>query len=87
MPLYWPLDVGLVLKRQLSRSQEQVFAEGAVRRIDIVDSTRNGTAIGAAVGAGIVVGVYLWERRQPDSTLKGLGTSGLDPIQWTVSLS
>jgi hypothetical protein len=48
--------------------------EGSVRRIDIVDSTGNGTAIGAAVGAGLVAGVYQWERRQPDSNLKGLLT-------------
>lgn len=71
---YWPLDLGVALKRRLFRSQEQVFPQGSVTRIDIVDSTRNGTAIGAAVGAGLVAGVYAWERRQPDSNLKGLAT-------------
>jgi hypothetical protein len=74
LPLYFPLDVGVVLKRQLFRSDERRFAEGSIERIDIVDSTRNGTAFGAAVGGGVVGGVYLWERRQPDSSLKGLAT-------------
>jgi hypothetical protein len=74
LPLYPPLDWGVVLKRRIFRSPERVFVEGSVRRIDIVDSTRNGTAIGAAVGAGLVAGVYQWERRQPDSNLKGLLT-------------
>ena len=74
LPLYWPLDLGVVFKRRFFRSRERVFAEGSVRRIDIVDSARNGTAIGAAVGAGLVAGVYQWERRQPDSNLKGLLT-------------
>lgn len=75
LPLYFPADLGLALKRTLFRSRERVFAEGSVTRIDIVDSTRNGTIIGAAVGVGIVAGVFQWERRQPDSTLKGVATS------------
>ena len=75
LPLYWPLDLGVVFKRRFFRSRERVFAEGSVRRIDIVDSTRNGTAVGAAVGAGFVAGVYQWERRQPDSSLRGFATA------------
>lgn len=75
LPLYFPADLGLVLKRALFRSRERVFTEGSVTRIDIVDSTRNGTAIGAAVGIGIVAGVFQWERGRPDSTLKGMATS------------
>jgi hypothetical protein len=75
LPLYPPLDGGVVLKRRIFRSAERVFVEGTIRRIDIVDSTRNGTTIGAAVGVGLVAGVYQWERRQPDGNLKGLLTS------------
>jgi hypothetical protein len=75
LPLYFPADLGLVLKRALVRSRDRTFAEGSVTRIDIVDSTRNGTAVGAAVGIGIVAGVFQWERGRPDSTLKGMATS------------
>jgi hypothetical protein len=75
LPLYFPVDVGLILKRGLFRSGDRAFAEGSVRRIDVVDSTRNGTLIGAAVGVGIVAGVFQWERGRPDSTLKGVATS------------
>jgi len=75
LPLYFPVDVGLILKRGLFNSKDRAFAEGSVARIDVVDSTRNGTLIGAAVGIGIVAGVFQWERRQPDATLKGVATS------------
>ncbi|HVG71521.1 MAG TPA: hypothetical protein VM819_11455 [Vicinamibacterales bacterium] len=75
LPLYWPLDLGVVLKRRIFRSGEQVFVDGSVRRIDTVDPTRNGIAIGAAVGAGFVAAVYGWERNQPESSLKGLATA------------
>ena len=75
LPLYWPLDLGVALKRRIFRSPKRVFVDGSVRRVDIVDPTRNGIAIGAAVGAGIVAGVYGWERNQPESTLKGLATA------------
>ena len=75
LPLYFPADLGLVLKRGLFGSKDRTFAEGAVTRIDVVDSTRNGTLIGAAVGIGIVAGVFQWERGRPDSTLKGVATS------------
>jgi hypothetical protein len=86
LPLYWPLDLGVVLKGQFSRSQERPFSEGSVRRIDIVDSTRNGTAIGGAVGVGFVGGVYLWERGQPDASLKGLATALAVLVGLPVSL-
>ena len=75
LPLYFPADVGLILKRGLFGSKERAFAERSVTRIDVVDSTRNGTLIGAAVGIGIVAGVFQWERGQPDGTLKGAATS------------
>ena len=56
-------------------AQERAFAEGTVRRIEIVDSTKNGILIGAAVGAGLVVGVAFWEERTvPDGNLKGAWT-------------
>jgi hypothetical protein len=84
--LYFPLDLGVVLKRRFFRSQERVIAEGSVRRIDIVDSTRNGAAIGAAVGAGFVVGVYQWERRQPGSNLKGVATALAVLVGFPMSL-
>lgn len=85
MPLYWPLDLGLILKRRFSRSEARAFTEGSVRRIDIVDSTRNGTATGVAVGVGIAAGVFLWERRQPSSNLKGVAT-GL-ALVWGLPVS
>ena len=34
LPLYPPLDWGVVLKRRIFRSPERVFVEGSVRRID-----------------------------------------------------
>ena len=56
-------------------AQERVFTEGTVQRIEIVDSTRNGTLIGTAAAVGLVVGVGLWEERtMPDGNLKGLAT-------------
>lgn len=75
LPLYWPLDLGVALKRRISRSGKRVFVDGSVRRVDIVDPTRNGIAIGAAVGVGIVAAVYGWERGQPAGSLKGLATT------------
>lgn len=75
LPLYFPADVGLILKRGLFGSKDRVFTERSVTRIDVVDSTRNGTLIGTAVGIGIAAGVLQWERGRPDSTLKGMATS------------
>lgn len=49
LPVYFPADLGLVLKRALFRSKDRAFAEGSVTRIDVVDSIRNGTLIGATV--------------------------------------
>jgi hypothetical protein len=40
---------------QFRSRKERVFAKDVVRRIDIVDSTWNGAAIGAAVGAAFLV--------------------------------
>lgn len=85
LPLYWPADVGVVLKRRFFRSQERRFSAASVRRIDIVDPAGRGTAIGAAVGAGLVAGAYLWERQQPASNLKGLVTTLA--IVWGVPVS
>jgi hypothetical protein len=75
LPLYWPVDLGVALKRRIFRSGDRVFRDSSVRRVDIVDPTRNGIVIGAAVGGGIVAAVYGWERNQPESTLKGLATA------------
>jgi hypothetical protein len=86
LPLYPPLDWVVVLKRRIFRAPERVFLDGSIRRIDIVDSTRNGTAIGAVVGAGLVAGVYQWERRQPDSDLKGLLTVAAVLLGFPTSL-
>lgn len=74
-PLYFPLDLGLVLKRRLAGSTDRTFAEQFVARIDIVDPAGNGTAIGTAVGLSLASATYLWERRQPPGSLKGLATS------------
>ena len=54
--------------------EEVMFAADSIARVDIVDSTWNGIAIGAAVGVGVVLGVGAWESRQPDSNLKGMAT-------------
>ncbi len=75
LPLYWPLDVGLALKRRIAAHSDRTFPDGSIRRIDIVDPTGNGIAIGALVGGSLVTAVYLWERQQPSSNLKGLFTS------------
>jgi hypothetical protein len=75
LPLYFPADLGVALVRKFTGRKERAFTEGSVTRVDIVDSTRNGTVIGAAVGIGIVAGVFQWERGRPDSTLKGMATS------------
>jgi hypothetical protein len=75
LPLYWPLDLALVLKRRMTPRSERTFESGSIRRIDVVDPTGNGTAIGALVGGSLVAATYLWERQQPDSTLKGFETS------------
>jgi hypothetical protein len=75
LPLYWPLDVGLVLKRHVAASTARSFPSESVTRIDIVDPAGNGTAIGAVVGFSLAAGTYLWERRRPPSNLKGLATS------------
>jgi hypothetical protein len=75
LPLYWPLDVGLVLKRHLAPAADRTFAAESLTRIDIVDPAGNGLAIGAVVGLSLVTVTYLWERSQPPSSLRGFETS------------
>lgn len=75
LPLYWPADLAVMLKRRLLPSRDRVFDDAAVTRIDVVDPTGNGTALGAAVGVAVSGAVYLWERQQPTSNLKGLLTT------------
>lgn len=62
--------------RRIRRPQERAFRADVVTRVDIVDSTRNGTLIGAAAGVGIAFGISRWEESAvPDSSnLKGLAT-------------
>ena len=74
LPLYWPADLAVMLKRRIAPSSDRAFDEAVVTRIDVVDPTGNGTAIGAGVGAAIAAATYLWERNQPENSLKGLGT-------------
>ena len=74
LPLYLPADAAVVLKRRIAPSSDRLFGAAAVTRIDVVDPAGNGTAIGAGVGAAVAAATYLWERQQPDSSLKGLGT-------------
>ena len=64
-----------MLKRRLTPRSERTFQSGSIQRVDIVDPTGNGTAIGALVGGTLVAVTYLWERQQPASNLKGLETS------------
>jgi hypothetical protein len=47
---------------------ERAFAEAAVARIELVDSTWNGALIGGAVGAAIVV-PGIWSSKNKDSNL------------------
>lgn len=75
LPLYWPADVAVMLKRRLVPSGDRGFDEAVVTRIDVVDPTGNGTALGAAVGVAVSGVVYLWERQQPAGSLKGLWTT------------
>ena len=55
---------------------ERRFPADSVERIEIVDSTWNGTLIGAGVGVGLAVGIARWESSAtPDgNSMKGLGT-------------
>lgn len=85
LPLWYLADVGVALKRSLSPSPDRVFTEPTVNTIDIVDPTGNGTAIGGAVGAGVAAGVYLVERRQAPSSLKGIGT--FIALAWGIPIS
>ena len=75
LPLYWPADAVVIIKRRLFPAGHRTFDEAAVTRVDVVDPTGNGPAIGAAIGASVATGVFLWERGQPDSSLKGLLTT------------
>jgi hypothetical protein len=69
-PFLWPVDLVVHLRHHKDRA----FAEGSVNEIDIVDPAWNGTAIGGAVGVGAAASVYLIERQQPASNLKGIWT-------------
>jgi len=62
--------------RIIHPAAERRFPAESVTRIDIVDSTWNGTLIGAGVGVGLAFGISRWEERAvPDSNSeKGLGT-------------
>jgi hypothetical protein len=77
--------MGVALKRSLFPSPDRVFTEASVNTIDIVDPTGNGTALGGAVGAGIAAGVYLLERQQPSSSLKGIWT--FFAVVWGIPIS
>jgi hypothetical protein len=85
LPLYWPLDLGLVLKRHLAPSEARTFEEPSVTRIEIVDPATNGTLMGGVAGASLAAAAYLWERRQPPSNLKGLVTALA--LVWGVPVS
>ena len=69
-PFLWPVDLVVHLRHHKDRA----FAEGSVNEIDIVDPAGNGTATGGAVGVGVAASVYLIERQQPASNLKGIWT-------------
>ena len=58
------------LFRYLRSPQEHAFRADAVTRVEIVDSTWNGIAIGAAVGAGLAFG--LWQGTDTDDFGVGL---------------
>jgi hypothetical protein len=75
LPVFWPADLAVVLKRQFLSTPPRTFNTQAVKQIDLVDPTWNGSAWGAATGAGIASVVYLWERDQPDASLKGIWTA------------
>jgi hypothetical protein len=64
------------LLRSMRPAVEHRFPADSVTRIDTVDSTWNGTLIGAAVGVGLAFGIHRWEESAvPDSNdLKGLLT-------------
>jgi hypothetical protein len=85
LPLYWPLDVGLVLTRLAASSTERRYDEASVVRVDIVDPAGNGTWIGASVGLSVAAAAFVWERRQPPSNLKGLVTTVA--VAWGLPLS
>jgi hypothetical protein len=84
-PFLWSVDVGVMLKRRLFPASDQTFSEASVKRIDIVDPAGNGAAIGGAVGIALATGVYLWERRQPAGSLKGLATTLA--VVWGIPIS
>jgi hypothetical protein len=81
-PFLWPVDLVVHLRHHKDRA----FAEGSVNEIDIVDPAGNGTAIGGAVGVGVAASVYLVERRQPASSMKGIWTFMATVIGIPVSL-
>lgn len=81
-PFLWPVDLVVHLRHHKNRA----FADAVVNEIDIVDPAGNGTAIGGAVGVGIAAGVYLIERQQPASSMKGFWTFMATVVGIPVSL-
>jgi hypothetical protein len=75
------------LLRLTKPAVEHRFSADSVTRIDIVDSTWNGTLIGAAVGVGLAFGIHQWEESAvaDSNDLKGLWTLALGGISIAVS--
>ena len=73
--------------RLINPAVERRFPVDSVTRIDMVDSTWNGTFIGAAVGVGLAFGISRWEETAvPNSNnLKGLGTLVFGGLSIVVS--
>jgi hypothetical protein len=75
------------LLRLTKSAVERRFPADSVTRIDIVDSTWNGTLIGAAAGVGLAFGISRWEESAvPNSnSMKGLGTLVFGGLSIVVS--
>lgn len=63
--------------------RHHAFNDAALTRIDVVDPTGNGTALGAVVGVAVSGAVYLWEaaaaRSQPEGSVDQAVSGRRDP--------
>jgi hypothetical protein len=74
--------------KYIRRPEEHILPRESIKRIDIVDSTTQGTLVGAAVGAGILFGLVQGTKNDEwtQGDLKGVGYAFLGILAFIPSM-